>query len=1245
MDETRYRAFISYSQKDKVWGARLHRWLENYRVPIDLQGNDNPRRRLGRFFRDDDEMPATADIATRLMHSLDQSESLIVICSRHSARSKWVAAEVQYFRKIGRGQNIFAFIVDGEPNSGNPDTECLPAVLQATAPASDAYTLPLEPMGVDIRRDGRARACARLAAGLLDVDFDDLWQRDRRRIASRQRRWIGGLGTASVAFAALSVIAVRFALSARKNSTKAAAARANLLADTSTRFLADGNIGEALGYAAAALEIAQSNSADATARAEYAARSALIAHHTAQIRLAVTYRGHDGRVTDVATSADGQLQATAGDDGVARIYDRTSGALVKKVSHESAIVAIFFFDNDRYLLSAAKDGELKATSIAEAIETLKASLGARCLNMQPTPAGDAVLAWGLSGKVALWRPAEDKLNQIQIDGSLPTLNAEFLPQDPDLVFLDHSLCGTLISLRGQKQLRRFTGAPVGRELHQGLVSFASNDQLEVVELRSGHIVCKIETKSVECSVLDTRANRLVVLTRGTRLVEFWSLDHPTKLASHELKRGGKGLTKALASNRLVVWDSSGASVFQLDDGQVLFEINAKFDVFNLDVSDETGRLLLRSADGRVGIWSLIDGVELKSIEGQAAIRDAKFSESGRTVWIGRESGELQLVALDENGFDGRFFHGDAILGWRTCQAASEFLTWSADGTAKLWSWLPKPIGYLVDHTRLRATTIAVNPEANILYAAHGNTVAALRLDDGEPLAQTTIENQIFDLILSNNGEGALVSNARGLCAWSVDGTAGAWRETDSSNQTLAFGPSSFALFDKDAGTASSVDSSRPADGFNEVAKDVEDVSVVGEISALVVCRSNGEMDIYSRGIQNAPTTFPLDQSPISCTGSQNRNRIAVVAGDGAITIFDLDDTLLTTLAIWRPPVTIPIDQVTRSNRVQIDHDLIFAGRDGKLIWLDVDNHRVIRDETSTNAFRVIRLSDDLQTLVALGKGKTSALLFDRADNRPLRLEHRSNVLGTKFLARNKIATWSADRMLKVWRTNGDLELELPHFGIVQGVTATLGGDFLVSWTDNKDLTGWDLETGARLFETKLKAAVREVRFLKSPTRMIVLFYQLGPMLLPHVPREHLQAVMSDLVAVQRPFSQSEQSGFAPVAERGSASFLGVRRGLTSRVTGPEFLTGWGGTLELALLRDGGLLLVSDTPLTELLQLVEYNEFDQILSLYAKDGSAATVDQLLTPMFLDAIRSQNSVIVYTLFPNHEPVGYRVPLMKQ
>jgi hypothetical protein len=185
MTQKRYRAFISYSQKDRAAGRRIQRWLESYRIPKGVDAARN--RRLGRFFRDDEEMSASPDVGASLRGAIEDSENLIVIASPHSAQSRWVNAEIRHFRLTGRGDRIFAVIVDGVPNSGNPGTECLPLALKAGD--WDGLSMPVEPLALDLRTESKARIRARLAAGLLDVSFDDLWKREQRRRRLRALQW------------------------------------------------------------------------------------------------------------------------------------------------------------------------------------------------------------------------------------------------------------------------------------------------------------------------------------------------------------------------------------------------------------------------------------------------------------------------------------------------------------------------------------------------------------------------------------------------------------------------------------------------------------------------------------------------------------------------------------------------------------------------------------------------------------------------------------------------------------------------------------------------------------------------------------------------------------------------------------------------------------------------------------------------------------------------------------------------
>lgn len=196
----KYFAFISYSSRDQAWGGRLQRKLEHYRMPATLCSERgwkrNPMDPV--FFAPTDIQPG--GLTEELRERLRSSQHLIVICSPHSAQSEWVGKEIEYFHKLGRTQNIHLFIVDGKPNSGDPETECFNPALQRLG-------LP-EILGANIHehvfrstRLNRERAYVQLISKLLDVEFDSIWQRHRRLMRQKTAAWtVGGVAVLSALF-------------------------------------------------------------------------------------------------------------------------------------------------------------------------------------------------------------------------------------------------------------------------------------------------------------------------------------------------------------------------------------------------------------------------------------------------------------------------------------------------------------------------------------------------------------------------------------------------------------------------------------------------------------------------------------------------------------------------------------------------------------------------------------------------------------------------------------------------------------------------------------------------------------------------------------------------------------------------------------------------------------------------------------------------------------------------------------
>ena len=173
-----YAVFLSYRHADnkeqgRQWATWLHQILEGYEIPADLIGTKNNKgdaipASLYPVFRDEEELPADADLTRNIQQALERSALLVVICSPRAAESRFVAEEIRYFKELGHGDRILALMIDGEPNvaddiakqeSGIPGAaECLPEPLRYGVVAENGsidWSRRTEPIAADARPGGR----------------------------------------------------------------------------------------------------------------------------------------------------------------------------------------------------------------------------------------------------------------------------------------------------------------------------------------------------------------------------------------------------------------------------------------------------------------------------------------------------------------------------------------------------------------------------------------------------------------------------------------------------------------------------------------------------------------------------------------------------------------------------------------------------------------------------------------------------------------------------------------------------------------------------------------------------------------------------------------------------------------------------------------------------------------------------------------------------------------------------------
>jgi hypothetical protein len=94
----KYAVFISYRHvdPDRRWAMWLHGALESFVIPRALRTSPDCRR-IGRVFRDEEELAASSHLSADIQAALDRSNWLIIVCSPRVVLSEWVNKEILYF--------------------------------------------------------------------------------------------------------------------------------------------------------------------------------------------------------------------------------------------------------------------------------------------------------------------------------------------------------------------------------------------------------------------------------------------------------------------------------------------------------------------------------------------------------------------------------------------------------------------------------------------------------------------------------------------------------------------------------------------------------------------------------------------------------------------------------------------------------------------------------------------------------------------------------------------------------------------------------------------------------------------------------------------------------------------------------------------------------------------------------------------------------------------------------------------
>jgi WD40 repeat protein len=833
----RYDVFISYrhGELDEEIATRVHRLLEAYRTPKSLVAR-GVAPRLTRVFRDREEFAATNDLSASIGEALAASRYLLVICSPRARESEWIAAEVARFHELGRGENIIALLLDGEPESAFPVT------------LATSGNLNPEPLAADIRSDSRAESLRllrteilRVLATVLGCSFDDLRRRQQERARNQMIAISGGSLTLAAVLGGLALYAFVMQDAAKRSEVLAqerlAVAQVNqskFLADAAQRQLDSGRTDLATSLILAALP----QSLESPDRPPVPEAIAAMSHAFHRDRLLGVLAGHTDAVLDTALSPDGSLVATASADRTARIWDvRTGAELGLLAGHTANVRSVEFAPDGKTLLTGSDDFTARVWDVESGRQLSVLSHGMYVWRARFSPDGKSIATASWDKTAGLWDAATGAQVCGFASGSGWLTDAVFSPDGSKLVTVgeehvarlwDTASCQLIAVLEGHDGwissavftpdgsklltgaldktarlwdaasgafIRSFGGgnyemydmaavafSPTGRYLVAGTEYKKARiwdvETGELVRVLSGH------TGWVE-DVAYSHEGSLIATASGDLTIRLWDAqtgDPVGILTGHQ--QGFGDLTWTPDDRRLVALSTDKtARIFDPNvDHQYRAFIGHETFLSSARYSADGGLVVTTSSDKTARLWDARTGVAMGTLAGhQDVVTDGVFSPDGTRVATLSHDHTLRLWGVASQELVRTIDIGSKPSGMRFNPAWDKVVTWGEDKTLRLWD--------VATGTELRRLDGHTDFITDVRWDADGKRIATSSMDHSARVFDVDSGSQITALMGHTNFVETVEFSPDGnqVLTGSWDGTARLW-DAAAGAQIRSFGP-------------------------------------------------------------------------------------------------------------------------------------------------------------------------------------------------------------------------------------------------------------------------------------------------------------------------------------------------------------------------------------------------------------------------------------------------------------------------
>jgi WD40 repeat protein len=446
------------------------------------------------------------------------------------------------------------------------------------------------------------------------------------------------------------------------------------------------------------------------------------------------FQGHQGGVSSVKFSPNGQYLATASYDGTARLWDLQGNQLAQWQGHHDGVRSVSFSPNGEYLATASSDGTARLWDLqGNQLAQLQGHQGGvRSVSFSPN--GQYLATASSDGTARLWDLQGNQLAQLQ--GHQHKVNSIcFSPDGQYLTTASSDRTARLWDLQGN-QLAQFQG-------HQDRVrsvSFSPNGQSLVTASEDG-----------TARLWDLQGNQMVVF-RG----------HQGWIWSVSFSPDGQYLATASWDCTARLWNLQGNQLAQFQGHQgwvscVSFSPNGKY-------------LSTASWDSTARLWDL-QSKQLAQFQGhQGWVRSVSFSPDGQYLATASRDSTVRLWDLQGNQLAQFQGHQYGVTSVRFSRDGQYLATASGDRTARVWDLQGNQLVQLQGHQNL-VWSITFSPDGQYLATASEDGTARVWDLQGNQLVEFKgHQGWIRSISFSPDGQYLATASAdRTVRVWDLQG--------------------------------------------------------------------------------------------------------------------------------------------------------------------------------------------------------------------------------------------------------------------------------------------------------------------------------------------------------------------------------------------------------------------------------------------------------------------------------------------